>query len=536
MKKTADIILKNGIVFNGIDTQPFTGSVIIRNNLIIKVQKNNDVQEYIDANTIVYDCTGMLISPGFNDAHTHIPYGAFLLDSDFGLNFDGESDKDIFLKKLREFADLHPKNEWIYGYNAGWSADNIPDKNDIDAIMPDRPVIVQHMDGHSMVVNTKSLEKRGVDENTPIPDGGHMGFDNDGTLNGRLYDDANFLFSKVLYSPSDDEFKRIYKNFLKEAKRLGITSAGELYPTFVGKEDIYSIFKELEEDNQLTVRMIFATRLLSYDPNSYQAMCQTYNSDKLKCYGTKDLFDGVITVHTALMLEPYTDDPSTCGCTANPIDKIHDGVIQACRDGIPVRLHCIGDGAVRKALDFIEEGINLYGNKGIRHGIEHIESCHPDDIQRFKKLNVCANMQPMHAVFDPEAEEAFRGERCRWCWPMRDLLDAGAVISMGTDFPIVGLNPFHSLYAAVTRKDPFGKIKEGWQLHQAIPIGEALKAHTYGSAYSQARENQIGSLQEGLLADVIVIDRDLFHVDPEEIKDAAVKLTIFDGKVIYDTI
>ena len=143
-------------------------------------------------------------------------------------------------------------------------------------------------------------------------------------------------------------------------------------------------------------------------------------------------------------------------------------------------------------------------------------------------------MQPMHAVFDTEAEERFRGDRCKWCWPMRDLLDAGAVLSMGTDFPIVGINPFHSLYAAVTRKDPFGKMKESWQPHQSITIGEAMKAQTYGSAYSQNRENKVGRIEEGMLADIIVIDRDLFDVDPEEIKDARVDLTVFDGEVIYD--
>ncbi len=506
----------------------------VLDNKISKITDADDLSMYITEDTRIYDCSGKLVSPGFNDGHTHIPYGAFLMDPDFGLDLEGETDKDTILKKVGMFAETHPANEWIYGYNAGWGASSIPDRYEIDAVIGTYPVIIQHMDGHSMVVNSKSIVKRGIDENTSLDKGGRFGYGSDGKLNGRLYDDATFIFSKVLYSPSDDEFKRIYGNFMEYAKSLGITSVGELYPTFVGRDDVYSIFKELEDEGKLTVRMGFTVKLMTYDKTEFESVCNRYSSDKLYCNGTKELFDGVITVHTALMLEPYSDDPSTCGCTANPVDELHDKILQACRDGVAVRLHCIGDGAVRKALDYIEEGEALYGYKGQRHGIEHIESCHPDDITRFRKLNVCANMQPMHAVFDTEAEERFRGDRCKWCWPMRDLLDAGAVLSMGTDFPIVGINPFHSLYAAVTRKDPFGKMKESWQPHQSITIGEAMKAQTYGSAYSQNRENKVGRIEEGMLADIIVIDRDLFDVDPEEIKDARVDLTVFDGEVIYD--
>lgn len=530
----ADIILKNGIIFNGVDQKPFNGSVIINDNKISKITDDDDIGMYITDDTRLYDCSGKLVSPGFNDGHTHIPYGAFLMDPDFGLDLGGESDKNVILEKMKSFAETHAEIEWIYGYNAGWGADNIPDRYEIDAVIKAYPVIIQHMDGHSMVVNSESIIKRGIDKNTSLGDGGRFGYDPDGDLNGRLYDDATFVFSKVLYNPSDDEFKRVYRNFMEYASSMGITSVGELYPTFVGRDDVYAIFKELEDEGDLTLRLGFTTRLLTYDKSKYQSICNKYNSDKLYCNGTKELFDGVITVHTALMLEPYSDDPSTCGTTANPVDELHDKILEACKDGIAVRLHCIGDGAVRKALDFLEEGERLYGYKNQRHGIEHIESCHPDDMARFRKLNICANMQPMHAVFDTEAEERFRGDRCRWCWPMRDLIDEGAVMSMGTDFPIVGINPFHSLYAAVTRKDPFGKMKESWQPHQSITIGEAMKAHTYGSAYSQNREDKVGSIKEGLLADIIVIDRNLFDADPEEIKDAKVELTIFDGEVIYD--
>ncbi|NLD19628.1 MAG: amidohydrolase [Clostridiales bacterium] len=534
MNKNADIVLKNGKVFNGIEERPFNGAVAIKNNKIQRVGKNEEIKNLIGENTKVYDCTGKLISPGFNDGHTHITYGAFLMDPDFGLNFAGETDKNVFLKQLKKFADKHPNNQWVYGYNAGWSASNIPNRFELDDTIGDRPVVVQHMDGHSMVVNSLSLEKCKFDENTSFPEGGKFGMTKDGKLDGIMYDDATFMFSEMLYNPEDKEFKRIYRNFLAEAKKFGITAAGELYPTFVGKEDVYSIFKEFEEAGELTMRLEFPVRLITFDIAEYKAKCEKYHSDKLCCKGTKELVDGVITVHTALMLEPYSDDPTTRGCTTNPMDDIHDGVLRACKAGVPVRLHCIGDGAVRIGLDFLEKGEELYGYHGERHGIEHIESCHPDDIKRFKELNVCANMQPMHAVFDTEAEEVFRGDRCKWCWPMRDLLDTGAIISMGTDFPIVGINPFHSLYAAVTRKDPFGKMEKGWQIHQAITIGEALKAHTYGSAYSQTREDRIGSIKEGMLADVIVIDRNLFEIDCEKIKDAAVVLTIFDGKVIYD--
>ena len=534
MGNYADLILRNGSVFNGIDLESFTGSVAVKGNKILSVGTTDEIDALAGQDTTVIDCTGKMISPGFNDGHTHIPYGAFLIDPDFGLDLNGSIEYGEYLPKLKAFADQHPNNEWVYGFNGGWGADSIPNRKILDEVFPDRPAIVQHMDGHSMVVNTQSILKAGIDDNSIPPAGGRYGKFDDGTLNGIMYDDATFSFSEKLYNPPDEEFKRIYKRFLDYAKAFGITAAGDLFPVFVGKEDVYSIFKELEEEDALTLRMQFAVSLIHFEAEEYKKTCEKYNSAKLRCKGTKDLVDGVITVHTALMLQPYSDDPSTCGCTAHEPEELRKGVLRSCEAGVPVRMHCIGDGAVRMGLDFLEEAEALYGYHGERHGIEHIESIDPDDIDRFQKLHICANMQPMHTVFDTEAEERFRGERCKWCWPMRDLLDSGAVMSMGTDFPIVGLNPFHSLYAAVTRKDPFGKMNEGWQMHQAISIEEAMKAHTWGSAYSQGREDEIGSLKEGLFADIAVIDRDLFSVPAEEIKNANVDVTIFDGKVIYE--
>ena len=236
------------------------------------------------------------------------------------------------------------------------------------------------------------------------------------------------------------------------------------------------------------------------------------------------------------MLEPYTDKPETCG-EGVPLatkENLEASVIAGNAAGLPVRIHCIGDAAVRMALDAFEESIRVNGRHGLRNSIEHIETVDPDDIRRFKELDVIASMQGEHLPLDNNEKPARVGmERCRWEWPFRSILDSGATLAFGTDFPVVKYNQLPGICAAVTRKNYDGS-PAGADNNENITLEEALTANTLGSARVYGREHELGTLEAGKLADVIVLDRDLFAIPADEIKDAKVILTIMDGQVTFE--
>ena len=535
--KNADIVIKSNAVFDGTGEKPFKGGVAIGGNKIIAVKPGNEIDEYITEYTITYEYGNCLVMPGFNDSHTHISFGSFLMDDDFCHNLDNCKSLEECLADMKEFADTHPDNKWVFGhhfYQLAWEIPVMPSRYDIDSIIPDRPVVLQHMDFHTLVANSRAIEERGITNDTPNPFGGIIEKDAGGELTGRFYDHATFLFTKPIYTPSEDVYIKVFRKFMKKTAMLGVTSITELYPSGMGCDDVYAYYKHLEEEGEMKIRLSFFLELNDFDVNTYNKAVNQYHSGKVACKGTKQLIDGVSTTYTAYLIEPYTDKPSTCGCTSISESDLRRDVMRVCEAGVAARLHAIGDGAVRLGLDAIEDGMKKYGRRGVRHGLEHLENVDPDDIPRFKELGVVANMQPMHCVFDPDGSEHLLGKkRCELAWPMKSILNAGGVLALGTDFPIVRLEPLEEVFAAVERTKLDGYPEGGWIPKEKLSIAEALRAYTYGSAYSTGSEEKVGTLADGMLADVIVIDRNLFDIPPKEILDAKVILTIFDGKVIY---
>ncbi|AKN31600.1 amidohydrolase [Clostridium carboxidivorans P7] len=536
MKKHADSIYVSSAIFTGNSLEPMNGAIAIAGDRIIAVGSMDSMNEYIDDNTKVVDCGDKLIVPGFNDSHVHFMYGSMVRDEDFCLSLYDCTSEEECVKRVKEFADKHPNNPWIFGsgWNHNiWPSAKVPDRHLLDKILPDKPVYLSSWDIHTAWVNKKALELIGYDRNTPNLENGFIEHFPDGELSGILREPGAFDPVQKLAIQSGDS-KAALRKYLKEAAKYGVTSLGNVQP-YGGLEEkeVFEVYKEMEEEGLLTSRIhLFGE--LKKDLTDAKEYAKKYCSKKLCFAGLKKITDGICESHTGYLLEPYTDDPMTKGELQVTPEELTELIMNADSEGFNVRLHCIGDGAVRNALDCFEAVQKVNGRKNLHNAIEHIENCHPEDIARFAKLGVIASMQPMHIIQNTDEYLKLVGKkRLETTWPMRDLIDAGTIMAFGTDFPVIGLNPMEGIYAAITRQTFEGYPEGGFVKNQSITLGEALKAYTYGPAYVENCENELGTLNVGNLADIVVLDKNLFTAKPKEILETKVLMTMVGGEVIH---
>ncbi|MBV7276088.1 amidohydrolase [Clostridium sp. PL3] len=536
MKKHADSIYVSSAIFTGNSLESMNGAIAIAGDRIIAVGSMDSMTEYINSNTKIIDCGDKLIAPGFNDSHVHFMYGAVLADEDFCLALHDCKSEEECVQKVKEFADAHPHNPWIFG--SGWN-ENIwpggksPDRRSLDELFPDRPVYLSSWDIHSAWVNKKALELIGYDRNTPDLEDGFIDHFPDGEPSGLLREPGVCDPVQKLVMQTAN-FKDSIDKYMKIAAKHGVTSLGNVHPYGgIEEKEALEIYKKLEDDGIITSRIhLFAE--LKKDLTGVKEYEKEYCSKKLRFAGLKKITDGLCESHTGYLLEPYADDPTTKGELQVKPEELKELIINADREGYSVRLHCIGDGAVRNALDCFEAAQQVNGKKGINHAIEHIENCHIDDVPRFAKLGVMASMQPMHLIMNIDGYPAFVGEkRLKTTWPMRSLIDAGTRITFGTDFPVVSLNPMEGIYAAITRQTFDGYPEGGFVPNQCITLGEALQSYTYGSALVANYGNELGTLSVGKLADIVVLDKNLFTATPKEILETKVLMTMVGGEVVY---
>lgn len=535
----ADLALMSNAIFTAHDTTLLSGGVAIKGNRIVDV--GEDISSWIGNETKVLNYKDKLIMPGFIDAHVHYLMGAISYSdhmcTEIAQSFSEENCIDI----IKKFADNHPDEKRIIGigwYLANWNDAPLPSKLSLDKAIPDRPVYLLNADVHTFWMNSKALEEAGITSYKELK-GGEIGrFEND-ELNGLLFEPEAFAPAMAMVMDFDKEtMKEMHRDFLAHIAPCGVTSISEMssddYIDTTYKN--YSVLKEMEVAGELTARIHLYTRLTGYtDFSKAKELEKKYCSEKLGIGGVKGFVDGVTSTYTGYLLEPYSDRPETSGAPIDPKEDMEAYVIAANKAGLGVRLHCIGDGAVRMALDMFEASAKTNGLHGLKNTIEHIESIHPDDIPRFAELNVIPSMQPYHLTLDANEKISRIGvERSRWEWPHKTIIEKGGMLAFGTDYPVVDFNPFPSLYAAVTRCDDEG-VPTGINPEECISLHEALTAYTAGAANAYGRLDDIGTIEKGKLADIIVVDRNLFEVDPGEIKDALVDLTVVDGKIIYES-
>ena len=537
---SADMIITSNAVFTSCGDEPFEGGVAIKGNRIVAVGSREEISKYRTADTAVYDYGDQLIMPGLIDGHDHLWWGA-VADSEHVVDLTSSTSEEEAIEMIKKYAVEHPEEKRIRGFGwfpANWNDAPLPTKKTLDEAVPDRPAYMNCADAHTLWVNSLALEESGYTPDMELA-AGSVGVDENGEMNGLIYEpDAMAYGWKNFYDFPEEQIRTIMKNFMKGLAAQGVTSLSEMsadeYTDYF--HDRYLVFKDMAESGEFTSRVhAFTAFMRKTDFTEAVKWKEEFNSSTFRVTGVKGFLDGVTSTYTGLLLEPYTDRPDTIG-EGVPLDtqeSLNASVIAANAAGLPVRIHCIAEGSVRMALDAFEESLKVNGKHGLVNSIEHIETMHPDDIPRFRELGVVASMQGEHLPLEMNEKVARLGEeRCRYEWPFRSLADAGAVLAFGTDFPVVYYNQFKGIYAAVARKNYDGTIA-GVDNGEKLTLPEALRANTIGSAIVYGRDDEIGTLEAGKLADVIVLDRNLFTADVEEIKDAEVALTVMDGNVVY---
>ncbi|MCB6992153.1 amidohydrolase [bacterium 210820-DFI.6.37] len=535
----ADLILKSSRIFTGLSPEPVSGAVAIKGNKILAA--GPEAERLAGPGTEVRNYGNKLIMPGFIDAHVHYFVGAISASDHMCDAISASTSEAECVEMIRNFAKEHPEEKRILGigwFPANWNDAPLPTKQSLDEAIPERPVYLISADCHTFWMNSKALEEAGITADMK-PKSGSVGKLENGELSGLLFEPDAFqpAMAKVM-DLELEQMKQVHRDFLRHINKCGVTSISEMSADDYNDTTYrnYSVVKKMEEEGELTCRLHLYTKLDGYtDFTKALEYKERFCSEKLRLSGVKGFLDGVTSTFTGLLLEPYADRPQTRGVDVpNASQEDNTRYIKAAnKAGLPVRLHCIADGSVRMALDMYEESRKANGQLPFRNTIEHIENIHPDDIPRFAELSVIPSMQPYHLTLDFNEKIGRIGrERCRWEWPHRSLLDSGAELAFGTDYPVVDFDPFPSVYAAVTRLDDDGK-PTGVNPRERITLAEALTAYTVGAAKAYNRDD-IGVLAEGKLADVIVVDRDLFGIPAEELKEASVDLTVMDGKIVYE--
>lgn len=535
----ADLILRSNAIFTGRDDFYFPGSIAIASNKIIAVQKDSTLQELADEETKVYELGDRLIMPGFIDAHFHFFEGAVASSRYMCSEIEHSVSEEDCIRIMKKFSEQNPEFTRLLGtgwLQVNWGGAPLPTCESLDAAFPEKPVYLLSGDGHTFWLNTAALKECGITEENSVSFG-EIGKTEEGTLNGILLEmEACALAWNKIYEPDQRIMEETQISLSEKAVSCGITSLCNMTskPYYEGEEILYETAFRLSQENKLKCRLhLYPSLGVNSEFEQQKKLAERYNTGKFRVCGLKQFADGVTTTYTGYLLEPYEDNPSACG-TMNYKREIYENVILAAnREGFSVRLHTIADGSVRAALDIFEKSKQENPEGSIRNCLEHCEDIYPEDIKRFSELGVVASIQPIHLILDAnEKVERLGKKRAEMEWPCKSLLEAGAVMALGTDYPVAYFNPFPNIQAAVTRCGEDGR-PVGVNPWERIHMAEALKAYTYGGAYSFGREDELGTLEAGKLADIAVINQNLFKVKPFEIKDCSVYMTIVDGMIVY---
>ncbi len=533
-RPAADLIITNAKIWTVDNSLPMAQAVAILGDRIVAVGSSADVDAWRGRNTQVIDAGGMLLLPGFNDAHVHFVSGGMQLTN---VQLNDATSAQEFARRIGDRAKVTAKGEWILGGNwdeTKWNPPNMPTKELIDAVTPDTPVFVSRYDGHMGLANSVALRLAGITAKTPDPPGGTVVRDAEGNPTGALKDAATDYIYKVIPPLSHDQRVKIVKRALAYAASVGVTSVQHLVASY----DDIAVYRELLQRDELTTRIYAAPSITQVDDLAKLGVGRAFGGPYLRIGALKAFADGSLGSGTAYFYEPFLNQGDNRGLLSDemhPISLMRDRYMKADAAGLQICTHAIGDEGISTILDLYSEVIKAHGEADRRLRIEHAQHMAAKDFERFAQLHVIASVQPYHAIDDGRFAEAHIGhDRASRTYAFRTFLNHGVRLAFGTDWEVAPLDPLLTVYAAVTRATLDGKNPNGWFPEQKLSVAEAIEAYTMGSAYAEFQEKEKGSITPGKLADMVLLSDDIFSIVPEKIRDVRVLKTFVGGRLVFD--
>lgn len=531
----ADIIFINGDIYTGNNSaSPRVGyfhvnALAVSAGKIVAVGASADILKLKGPKTVVVDLQGRFVMPGFNDAHTHLASGGF---EKLNVDLVGTKSLDEMKQRIAARAKTAAPGEWITGRgwdHTKWTEQTTPTRHDIDSVTGEHPAIFNRVDGHIAIANSAALKAAGITAQTSDPHGGKIDRDEKGEPTGILRETAMGAVFDKIPPPTAAQRRRAIELALADAAQWGITSAQDN-----SEWEDFLTYEQLEKEGKLTLRI---SEWLPFDAplaelESRRSHHQGADS-MLHTTMLKGFMDGSLGSRTAAMLAPFADEPKNSGIPRYEQDALDQKAIERAKAGFQLGFHAIGDRGARMALNAFALAEQQSKKRDFRFRIEHAQVVAPEDYIKFKNLGVIASVQPNHLLTDMNWAEPHIGlERAKYSYAWRVFLNDGVHLAFGTDYPVEPITPFRGVYCAVTRQNEAG-TKE-YFTEQKLSIEEAIAAYTTGSAYAEFAEKKKGRLYPGMLADFVVLDRDITKVAAPEILKTRVLRTVVGGKTVYE--
>ncbi len=551
--EVADYLFQNGHVYTVNQKQPWAEAVAVKENKIIFVGSDSEAKAFIGKNTKIIDLNGQMLMPGFIDGHNHLVCGAA---GKRGINLTGSENKEEMLKRIKDYVKAHPDQKAYMGYN--WNFPMFGGKEgtrqELDAICKDKPIILFSDDNHHAWFNTNAMKLGGINETTPDPSPGSTYYlrEPDGTPSGIGIEYASWTSIAVAAGVmgGKEMLQQVMEEIFPKLPVYGITACHEMGIFAPSLEEGYIGFDllcEWEKEGKLPCRIVgvYGVRDDTEKPEKHIAKLKEwnkkYNTELVQVTSLKIWADGTFSSHTGVQLEPYADRPDTKGENGWTAEVLEKWIELAQLAGFDTHIHVEGDGSVRRSLDAIEMIQKKYGNKEFRHTLHHTCIIHPDDLPRFKSLGVGANVTPVWLVnYKGQYEEAIKifgkNKFDKEFAIQKNLIDMGVNVSFGSDIPGTDpeeIAPLYEIQAAVTGVVPGCKTNFIPPKDRLPDLKQMIYGYTMAGAYQMHMEDKIGSIEKGKLADIIILDHNLFDVKPEQLSKVKVVFTMMNGNVLW---
>ncbi|MFN8443130.1 MAG: amidohydrolase [Caldilineaceae bacterium] len=524
-----DLLVINGKIHTMDDARPIVSALAITNGKVVDWGTSEELLEIYEEHSGVVDLGGNTVVPGFIEAHIHfLYYGQSLSRIDL---MEVPSLAEA-LQRVRVRAEETPAGRWLLG--RGWDQSvwgdgvTFPSKDDLDEITTEHPVFLSRKCGHIAWANSKALELAGVTAQTADPAGGEIERSANGEPTGILKENAIDLVRQAVPEPTFEENLDAMRLAQDKLHSMGVTSMH-----LMGGDTLAGL-QTLHDANELKLRTTFNIPVDQMDAAIQLGLRPGFGDDMLRIGAIKIFADGSLGGRTALMIDPYENQPDNRGIAVTSREQMFAYVEKAARAGLPVSVHAIGDQANRNVLDAIEAVRKQGIGPQLRHRIEHAQVLHPSDIPRFAQLGIVASPQPIHATQDMKIVDAYWGKRGKGAYAFRSLLESGAVLALGSDAPVETPDVMVGLHAATTRCRADGTPGgDGWYPEQKLTIDEAVRGYTVGAAYAVGMEDRQGKLAPGMLADLVVLSQDIFSINPMAILETEIEMTMVGGEWVF---